>query len=992
MILDYKYIKKQRKLSVSYINEQGMKSILDFSVDKFKTFYSTPNGQYENWDGSRCDIKLTEDPSKFDIRTFFEEMDPKYKKLINGKTSPRLYTFDIETQLRDDREFTEPSVADMPVHTISIVSPELKTIVLGVKDIDGEGKEWITRQFEQYIDSTKFFHTLGLAMPTIQYIKFDTEKEMLEYFLKCIVAKVPILSGWNCLGYDWQYITSRIRNYYPNLSITLSSSVYQVINKNFVDFKGNKYSLPIPLHTPIIDMMDVMEFDMAVMPIKESLGLDYIASETPGLGIHKITYDGDLELLYERDYPRYVFYNAIDSILVQLINYRYKTLDTMYMQALYCGVKIQDTFSKIAVSEALVWDDFYKHGKKIVYNNERQEERGRLLGAYVKKPVPGIHRYVCCNDFASLYPSTIRTCNLSYENFVGHFYLDEELDKYSKNPQYIVIGPMVFKNSGTVAHPELGEQLYTLIDEEALKKYRGDKNYFVSVNGHVYKNDKDYSFRRIQAQLKTNRDHDKYLSKQLDAQVVIDLEHIMKGTRINNREYNEEMVKAMKNLGYDIHCSEDLKNITDKNEFKRKLKDEITYLTCSEQAIKLIMNSMYGGSSHIAFFWFNIYLANDITGEARNLTHKMEHHIPQYWMDNWMNMKDIHKSLGIEVDEEQAKKWLDSYTPIAPEQDKDAYHGKSFVKVVYGDTDSLYISYEGILATIKGIENMTVDQKRDVIIKLNTEFMDGHNCEYIKEYYDSRFGKSVHNFELETLNKAGIWLDVKKRYAQILLWKDGKIFDADSLPLKVKGLEMVKSSYPKFDREALKRVVRSILESDEDKDLWARTNILIQQEKMKHSQAEMEDICASMSVNGYTKYILDENSAKNTPGSQSTQIDKTGLLLWTAPKCPSNVRALGNYNTIREAHRLDGDPIYGGKCKMYMYKLQSGSRRVEPQPFAFQSKNYPKWADEYAPIDRNMMFQKYFLDPINRICQDSMGWVPFQIDGYRQVDLFSELF
>ena len=61
---------------------------------------------------------------------------------------------------------------------------------------------------------------------------------------------------------------------------------------------------------------------------------------------------------------------------------------------------------------------------------------------------------------------------------------------------------------------------------------------------------------------------------------------------------------------------------------------------------------------------------------------------------------------------------------------------------------------------------------------------------------------------------------------------------------------------------------------------------------------------------------------------------------------------------------------------------------TEDMPFAFQSKNYPKWAPKYAPINKNAMFKKYFLDPINRICQDSMGFVPFQIDGYRQMTLF----
>ena len=68
---------------------------------------------------------------------------------------------------------------------------------------------------------------------------------------------------------------------------------------------------------------------------------------------------------------------------------------------------------------------------------------------------------------------------------------------------------------------------------------------------------------------------------------------------------------------------------------------------------------------------------------------------------------------------------------------------------------------------IKGIENMTIEQKRDIIVNFNTKFLDAHNCEFIAEYYASRGGKSVHNFELETLALSGVWLDVKKRYALV---------------------------------------------------------------------------------------------------------------------------------------------------------------------------------------------------------------------------------
>ena len=73
--------------------------------------------------------------------------------------------------------------------------------------------------------------------------------------------------------------------------------------KNYTDLRNNKVRLAIPNHTLLVDMMDVIgTFDMVVMPIKESLSLDYIASESVGVG--KIKYDGDLQKLFEEDYPK----------------------------------------------------------------------------------------------------------------------------------------------------------------------------------------------------------------------------------------------------------------------------------------------------------------------------------------------------------------------------------------------------------------------------------------------------------------------------------------------------------------------------------------------------------------------------------------------------------------------------------------------------------------------------------------------------------------
>jgi len=983
MILDYNYDKRQRRLDVSYIDKIGAKKLLQFNVNRFRTFYKTPTGPFMTWDGARCDACWTEKPSKFDLKYYFKQLGDAHKHLLQGKTFPKVYTFDIETWVPEDDEFPDPAQGKFPITTISIVSPELNCIVLSTRDLTQDEQQWVSDQFDSYLDNTDFFKELKLQnKPAFKYMKFKNEQDMLNFFLKNIVAKAPILTGWNCIFFDWQYIVNRIKNYFPYISLKSCSCTGEMEMKTYTDIRDNKITLPMPQHTLIIDMMQVIkDEDKVVMPIKESLSLDYIANES--MGINKIEYNGRLQDLYNNDYPRYVYYNAIDSILVQLINYRFKTLDHIYMYSLYCEEKIGKCFSKIAVTESLVFQDFYERDMKIVYEPNENPERGRLIGAYVKIPIPGLWEYVCCNDFASLYPSTIRTCNLSFENYIGSYYDDEKLKPYQNNTSYIVIGPNVFHNAGTAKKPELGRLIGTFLNDEYLERFRHDPNYFVSVNGSVYRNDKDYSFRRIQAKLKSNRDFSKYLGKRMEATVVWDITHYLNGTKLEHRDYDKEMQEAILKVGLDAASTDDLYKYSfdELKAFKHELEKEITYYSCHEQAMKLLMNSMYGGSSHQSFYWFNMALANDITGESRNLIHKMEQHIPEWYREHWVESTDLHAKLGIEVDPDQAKQALEDATLITAEQDPDAYHKRSFVTVVYGDTDSLYISYNQLLKSIKGYEDLSVAQKRDIIVGINTKFMDAHNREYIANYYDTRFGKSVHNFELETLNRAGVWGDVKKRYAQILLWKEGDYFDLDNLKLKVKGLEVVKASFPKLSRKILGDLFHFMLSNAGDPMLIQKLNIEMMKKRDLWETADIEKISGSIKVNGYSKCVKDDTG--NCP-IYNVFDPKTNEPLRTIPW---NVRALATYNQIRNYHSLMGEPIYGGLVKWYIIKESVKDKKAQTRYFAYQAANLPKWSQQYAPIDRATMFQQTVLDPINRILEANK--MPLlSRDGSLQVSLF----
>ena len=987
MILDIVHRKDERILEISYIKENGQKDIIKFNANRMKTYKYDANGAFKNWNGARCSEAWTSNPSKFDIKMFISELEPKYRNILLGKTFPKMYAWDIETDTPEDVE-PDGNQPHFPITTISICNTDLDTIVLGWKPLSEIEQKWVADEYDKYIDNVSFIKTLGLKKkPRIQYMKFDNEEKMLRYFLEVIVANVPVFAGWNCMNYDWTYIVNRIKIYFPFLSISMSSKTNHTHTERFNDrFTDLSYNLPMPDHTWIVDMMDVIATDYVVMPEKEALNIDYIAHETMGINKLEYTEYGSLENLLRKDYPRYVLYNGVDSLLVQLIDKYFKTMLTLYMLGQYCEMKLSATTSKIAMTEAVVFRDFNNHNLKVVWE-ERNPVRGKLLGAYVKNPVKGLHRFCCCNDFASLYPSTIVTCNLSFENFIGHFWDEAELAKYSSDKNYILFGPNVYKNLKPDAkQPEIGPKIGTFLDEKALKEYRAHPDkYFVTVNGSVYDNTKDSSFRRIQGVLKKDRNVSKYLSKDLDAHVMSDLEHLMQGRTIERRGYKDNEIQALAEIGFEnIKSSDDLVTYKERwDELKTKLSFEIVFHTAKEQSMKILGNSMYGGSSHISFYWYNMDLANDITGEARNLTLMMEKHLSSFWKENWTKMTDWHKKWGIEVDPEKAKKLLGCNETVIGS--KTGVHEKGDL-LVYGDTDSLYSSYDPLLQTIKGYENMSDKELLDIVLKINLEFLDNHNNEYITEYYTKRGGKSIHAFELETVSLAGIWLDKKKNYAQILLWKDGKFFDMDNLKLKAKGLEVIKGAWPKYAKKLLHDYIMYLFTLKNDGYIAQKINIMVQETKQSFMDAPIDSICGSVKVNKYGSNVGHITGKGNKATFERANAQESVLDLQCKSQAGRGVKGAYNYNRIKAKYNIPGDTIRNGKVKWYFYRngIQPNKSRSNITDcydvMCFEALNYPEWLEKYAPIDRRRMFQTQVIDPMNRIMH-AIGEPLLTIDG-----------
>ena len=909
MILDYEYDQRNKKFTISYINPKGTKSFYEFNINRFKSYYPCPTGKFQDWDGTKVDVRYTDRPSKFDIMEFVEDLPENIKEeLFNENCIPKVYTWDIETEF-DPNEKPDPASAKFPITAISCVSPEMKVMVLGTKPLDNTTIDNISKYIKDYCSGILLCQESKIV-PEFIYKKFDNEHDMLQWFVKNVIAKVPILAGWNSDGFDQQYITNRIKNYYDDISLySMSCRGRMGVKKIINTFHPNDdMRIPSPRHTLMVDMMDIIKtHDMTILPIKESMSLDWIADQS--LGVKKIKYDGDLNELYTNDPERFFFYNAIDSVLVQLIHKRFRTLNLIFNYANVTHLPIDKCFGKIGPAEALFFQNFHNKGYHIVYYPDRHVERGELPGAYVKEPIAGQYQWACCFDFASLYPTQVMTCNLSVENFV--------------TPP---------RSSGWT--------------EDELNIYKSDPNYFVSINGNVYKNDKDYAFREIQIFLKKNRNTTKYLAKEMDAQVMSVIERVINTKSNGDWSPFSDDVKSWMMKNYNISSKRDVVAYPDLEDLKYKVKTDIDNMISREQSFKLLGNSCYGGSSHPAFYWYNMSLAADITGESRALIHMMEDKTQKVF-DKWTEMTDVHKMLGVTVDKTNFP--------------------TNCVSTIYQDTDSSYVNLGPIVDSIIELRGEDDMEKCKFCVEFADKFMNNYFAKILDEYFTPRHVKNRHFFELETVAKTGIWIGIKKRYAQALLWKDGRYYDEPKM--KVKGLEVIKGSYPSFSRKILKDLTMTLLtENIHDSDFIHKFNAKVMDWKDKFMKQDPDLITEAISVSNYWKGVESDD-------------DPSGVKILKG--APYNVKALALYNWMINAKKKPGDTVYNGKVRCYL--VQKTNAKSEDTYFAYPTGGFPSWA---PPIDRNAMYTKTVLEPINRIIT-KIGLPELTIDGAIQVDLFS---
>ena len=507
MIIDRTWNKREQKLTISYVDKQGNRQFYHKYLHHIKTYEYDPNGKYDTWNGKKCSAVYKDTsnytPNEFDILEFMYELDKPMLDILHAQYFPKLYFFDIETEYSD--EFPYPDKAEYKVTAISLVGPDMSCIVFGLHDLNEASKKLFRDRYMDFINNNEFAKNILKAQghePKVLYQYFNSEQDLLKHFFNIIMTKVSAIAGWNSYRFDWLYLVNRIKRLFGDGEATKmvknGSPTHEIRMIQFEEMDGTRIRVMAPSHTLVLDYMElVKQYDYILRPY-ESYSLDWVGEHA--VKANKIKYDGGLQQLYERDPEWYYFYNAVDSLIGMLIHKRLKCLESPCAVDSVTLVPLMAAMGQVALTTANVFEEFYKDNKKVVWDYDaiernKAEYKGAFCGC-----VPGRYSYCVCDDYASLYPSQIITCNMSFENV--------HLNK---------IGP-----------DSLGRYVIAPWSPEQLEEFKKDPNYFVTVNGNVYKNDKDYAFKRLQKRVKDNRAIYKYTGQKIDSELLVEIDRLIK--------------------------------------------------------------------------------------------------------------------------------------------------------------------------------------------------------------------------------------------------------------------------------------------------------------------------------------------------------------------------------------------------------------------------------------------------------------------------------
>lgn len=425
MLIDYEFNFLNKQLICSYIDKNGNVKLEHYEWTKPTKFVKTSHddadkhGKYVTWDGSAVKEVFTKYPNRYPIYDFIDALPEEEQHKLFDYNEPNIFFVDIENEITDKKP--QPHLAETAILSISIVNKE-RVLVMGTKELSQSEINSIENDIN--IKYGKKFN----KEYKFKYILYKNEYELVLNFFRQYVPKMAVLTGWNFKHYDWVFLVNRARiiGVDPTEASFTRKLKEAKINKKWNNggkFKDNKPDyFEEPMHRLVTDYMELYDKWDTSIKIKESSSLDFVSEKL--LGVKKVGYETNLKHLYESNFRDFIFYNAVDSVLVQLIHEKMKYIDIMYGISTLSRIVISGALSTLQVTEGILRRPLREEKNIVLCKNtdvdvDITDDEKSVKGGFVLLPVRGMATWTTCYDFASLYPTTIRQFNISADSYKG---------------------------------------------------------------------------------------------------------------------------------------------------------------------------------------------------------------------------------------------------------------------------------------------------------------------------------------------------------------------------------------------------------------------------------------------------------------------------------------------------------------------------------------------------------------------------------------------
>jgi DNA polymerase elongation subunit (family B) len=347
--------------------------------------------------------------TKFEIQF----INDTYKNidLSQSKKDISVGIIDIEVDVPKDAGFPHPSIqsgdvwiptANYPINAITLLHCDSSTYY-----VFALGDKW-----EHNRDD-------------VEFNSYETEEELLKDFIyiwnQC---DLNVISGWNSYKFDLPYIYHRLNRLFDSKEAGNVLSPWYGYCENgiapitdTIKSKSSKDGYGRPF--AYIEILGITQMDYMILYKKftfkeqERYSLNHISYVE--LDEKKIDYSehDNLYNLYRNDYAKFVEYNVKDVELIERLDDKLGLIDIALTITMMAKSRHADYDTSLSPITSWIFSDLVDN--KIVMPPKRNTHRGDLVGGYVSDPIVGRHEYVGSFDLNSLYPSIIRSLNLSPE-------------------------------------------------------------------------------------------------------------------------------------------------------------------------------------------------------------------------------------------------------------------------------------------------------------------------------------------------------------------------------------------------------------------------------------------------------------------------------------------------------------------------------------------------------------------------------------------------